>query len=183
MGHWTRVGIAAADAARYRESRDAAQLAATAATQVDGQFFAGLARFAAARLEPTGRALIAASDELEALGLDLLACEAAYAAARSLRRNRDGSAAVAAACRAADLHSRCENACIPWVAGFDAIEVLTSREQHIALLAASGRSDASIAEVAHISIRTVQNHLTHAYRKLGITSRKDLPDALSTAIG
>jgi DNA-binding CsgD family transcriptional regulator len=182
MGHWTRVGIAAADAARYSESHDAAQLAATAAAQVDGPFLAGLAHFAAARLDPTGRALVAASDELEALGLQLLACEAAYAAARALRRNGDGSGAVAAACRAADLHGRCENARIPWVAGFDAIEVLTPREQHIALLAASGHPDANIAELAHISIRTVQNHLTHAYRKLGITSRKELPEALSTVI-
>ncbi len=48
-------------------------------------------------------------------------------------------------------------------------------------MAAADNSDATIAEQLRISIRTVQNHLNHAYRKLAVTSRRDLANALSKA--
>jgi DNA-binding NarL/FixJ family response regulator len=70
------------------------------------------------------------------------------------------------------------NASIPWVAGFQAESVPTCREQQIAVLAASGRPDAAISADLSISVRTVENHLSHIYRKLDVTSRRDLPDAL-----
>jgi DNA-binding CsgD family transcriptional regulator len=56
---------------------------------------------------------------------------------------------------------------------------LTPREREIALLAAAGSSSRQIADSLVISVRTVDNHLQNAYRKLGVTSRQDLPRALS----
>jgi DNA-binding CsgD family transcriptional regulator len=56
---------------------------------------------------------------------------------------------------------------------------LTPREREIALLAAGGESSRQIAGRLVISVRTVDNHLQSAYRKLGVSRREDLPRVLS----
>lgn len=45
----------------------------------------------------------------------------------------------------------------------------------IARLAAAGLSNRTIAARLYISVRTVDNHLHHAYEKLGIAGRDELP--------
>lgn len=59
------------------------------------------------------------------------------------------------------------------------IEALTPSEQRIAEMAAEGLSNREIAQALFITVRTVEMHLTAAYRKLDVTSRKALPAALS----
>ena len=49
----------------------------------------------------------------------------------------------------------------------------------VARLAAAGRSDKEIAGELHISHRTVENRLQRVYTKLVISSRHDLPAALT----
>jgi DNA-binding CsgD family transcriptional regulator len=63
--------------------------------------------------------------------------------------------------------------------GAIAAEELTSREREIALLAASGLSSREIAERLVVSVRTVDNHLQRAYRKLGISRRQELGEVLA----
>ncbi len=58
---------------------------------------------------------------------------------------------------------------------------LTPREREIALLAGGGASSREIAGRLVISVRTVDNHLHSAYRKLGVTHRQDLARVLSAA--
>ncbi|CAL9477781.1 AAA family ATPase [Streptomyces sp. enrichment culture] len=60
-------------------------------------------------------------------------------------------------------------------------EALTDSERRIAGLAAEGRTNAEIAAALHLARRTVETHLTAAYRKLGITRRTELPAALPPA--
>ncbi|WP_369223831.1 LuxR C-terminal-related transcriptional regulator [Streptomyces sp. R39] len=55
---------------------------------------------------------------------------------------------------------------------------LTGSERRIAELAAEGRTNVEIAALLHLARRTVETHLTHAYRKLGIRRRTDLRPAL-----
>jgi DNA-binding CsgD family transcriptional regulator len=181
IGAWAMVGLAAHDAARYTGAPEAAQLAATAAERVEGPLHPCLSDYASARVADNPRTLSALSVRFEALGTILYAAEASYAAARAYRAASDGRAAVAAEVRSTMLHARCENASIPWVAGFQASEVLTRREQQTALLAAAGLSDSVIATELEISVRTVQNHLATVYRKLGVNSRRNLPDALASS--
>ena len=179
LGEWAIVGIAAHDAARYTAAAEAVQLAATAAERVDGPLHPCLSDYASARAADDPRALTALSARFEALGTTVYAAEASYAAARAYRAAGDGRAAAVATVRATILHARCENAAIPWAAGFQTGEVLTPREQQIALLAAAGDPDGAIAIELEISVRTVQNHLARVYRKLWISGRRDLPDALA----
>jgi DNA-binding CsgD family transcriptional regulator len=58
---------------------------------------------------------------------------------------------------------------------------LTASEQRVAELAASGLSNPEIAQRLFVTIKTVEMHLSNAYRKLGVRSRHELPGALATA--
>jgi len=59
-------------------------------------------------------------------------------------------------------------------------DALTAGERRVAALAAEGASNRQIAEHLFITQATVETHLRHAFRKLGITSRGDLPASLDT---
>ena len=55
------------------------------------------------------------------------------------------------------------------------IDALTPSERRVAGLAADGLSNAEIAQALFVTVRTVEMHLSAAYRKLEISSRTALP--------
>jgi DNA-binding CsgD family transcriptional regulator len=57
-------------------------------------------------------------------------------------------------------------------------EALTPMERRTAGLAADGLSNREVAQSLFLTVRTVEMHLTNAYRKLGISSRRELGGAL-----
>ncbi|MFF7456625.1 AAA family ATPase [Kitasatospora sp. NPDC008115] len=57
-------------------------------------------------------------------------------------------------------------------------EALTDSELRICRLAAAGHSNAEIAAMLHLAVRTVETHLTNSFRKLGVRRRVELPGAL-----
>jgi DNA-binding NarL/FixJ family response regulator len=59
------------------------------------------------------------------------------------------------------------------------IESLTASERRVASLAASGSSNRDIAQTLFVTPKTVELHLSNAYRKLGIRSRRELPAELA----
>jgi DNA-binding CsgD family transcriptional regulator len=64
---------------------------------------------------------------------------------------------------------------------FSGAEALTPSERRVAELAAEGRGNQEIAQTLFVTAKTVENHLGRAYRKLGISSRRELAAALSGA--
>jgi DNA-binding CsgD family transcriptional regulator len=58
---------------------------------------------------------------------------------------------------------------------------LTPSERRVTDLATEGLSNKEIAQALFVTLRTVEMHLSNAYRKLGISSRDQLPTALSTS--
>ena len=58
-------------------------------------------------------------------------------------------------------------------------DALTASELRVAELAASGQTNRQIAQALFVTLRTVENHLTSAYGKLEIKSRRDLTAALA----
>jgi len=60
---------------------------------------------------------------------------------------------------------------------------LTSQELVVARLAAQGRSNREIADELVVSIKTIEYHLRNAFGKLGVTSRRQLPDRLGVVAG
>jgi DNA-binding CsgD family transcriptional regulator len=55
---------------------------------------------------------------------------------------------------------------------------LSNQERRVAELAATGRTTKEIAAQLNLSPRTVDNHLHHAFRRLGVRNRAGLGDAL-----
>jgi DNA-binding CsgD family transcriptional regulator len=53
-------------------------------------------------------------------------------------------------------------------------DALTPSERRVVRLAAQGKSNPEIAQALFLTRRTVETHLTHAYQKLGISSREAL---------
>ncbi len=60
------------------------------------------------------------------------------------------------------------------------LAALTASERRVAALAAEGQTNREIAQALFVTPKTVELHLSNAYRKLGISSRRELPDALGT---
>jgi DNA-binding CsgD family transcriptional regulator len=56
---------------------------------------------------------------------------------------------------------------------------LTPQERRVATLAATGAGNREIAAELVLAVRTIESHLAGAYRKLGVSSRSQLRDALA----
>ena len=164
--------------ARLGQARQVAGRLDDLAAQVDGEFVAARAAYANAVAAGDGQALHAVSEAFEGLGALLYAAEASVEAAAVLRRGGRPREAAADENRAAQLLSRCEGAATPVVRTITARSRLTPGELDAAVQAAAGRSNKQIAADSHISVRTVENHLQRVYEKLGISSRRELADAL-----
>ncbi len=61
------------------------------------------------------------------------------------------------------------------------VESLTPSERRVVDLAANGHTNRDIAQELYVTPKTVEVHLSSAYRKLGIGSRRELEPALATA--
>jgi DNA-binding CsgD family transcriptional regulator len=62
------------------------------------------------------------------------------------------------------------------------VDSLTASERRAARLAAEGLSNREIAQRLFVTVKTVEDHLSATYRKLGITSRKQLAGALEATL-
>ena len=166
------------DLSRLGGFKEAAPELASLADRVDGPLAGVAAAYAAARVAGDGTALVAAAERFAGLDALLSAAEAADAASAAFREEGRDASARAAAARAGAWLASCEGARPPTLVGDAEAADLTSREREIAMLAAGGATSRDIADRLVISVRTVDNHLANAYRKLGVTRRQDLAGVL-----
>lgn len=61
---------------------------------------------------------------------------------------------------------------------YSGLEALTPSERRVAGMAAEGMTNREIAQSLFVTPKTVEVHLSHAYQKLDISSRRELPRAL-----
>ena len=62
------------------------------------------------------------------------------------------------------------------------VDALTASERRIAQIAAEGMANREIAQALFVTLKTVEAHLGSAYRKLEISSRSELEEALSRRV-
>jgi len=159
-------------------ARDASARLRELADACDSPLMTARARHAVALLTRDARELAAAAGDFEALGAMLLAAEATAGAAEAFSRAGARREAAAALRRSSILAAICEGAVTPGLLHVGAAVPLSGREREIVLLAAQGMASKDIAERLYLSVRTVNNHLQHAYTKLGVNSRAGLAQAL-----
>lgn len=175
---WNVAVIAYHDASRYGGARQVLTPLREAAPRVDGPLAACYLDHAIALEGHDPTALEDVSRRFEAHGTVLFAAEAAAEAALAYGRRGEPRQARGSGARFARLRAQCEGAVFPWLSGTASAVPLTGRERQVAALAAAGRTDAKIAALLGISIRTVQSHLARVYAKLGVTSRGQLAGSL-----
>ena len=98
------------------------------------------------------------------------------------RRPRCTPIAVSASVRrrhggAHELLAAAEAPATPLLIGLDHGPIgddLTAREREVVVMVTAGRTNREIAAALHISLRTVNSHLNHAYTKLGTSDRHEL---------
>lgn len=135
------------------------------------------------------RALAKAVDYLTESVARLAHAEALLELGARLRRRGRAERAIPHLRQAVELSARCESkplirraaeelrACEPATA-HGTVHGLTKQETRVAGMAAQGLTNRQIAEALFLTRRTVELHLSGAYRKLGIAGRADLAGAL-----
>ena len=180
--------------------REAAELATEhlALARVTGSAYAvvGALRTAAACLSVDRSSLLREAHSLALGRFDRLAAQVATDLAGLLALSSAGDIELAEAVallRAAEeyvdaedlwpLHTRIRRLLerlgeTPRVPRTETIARLTQSELRVARLAALGATNRAIAEDAGVTVKAVEWHLSHAYRKLDISGRRDLAQAL-----
>jgi len=174
--------IALHDAARLGEARAVEQRLNGLAEGIDGSLVTAFAVHARALAAGDPVGLKDVSTTFERMGAPLLAAEAAGEAALLYREAGLTGSALAGAARARTLATECEGARTPALDRVDLPLPLTTREREVAILAARGLSNREIAERLVVSVRTVDNHLHHAYSKLGVAGREELRAILGSRV-
>ncbi len=168
--------------ARLGRPRDASDRLAEIAGEMDGPYAPLCTAHARALLDDDGAALDRVSADFEAIGMLLVAAEAAAAAATAHDRACEGARFEASRRRATALLDRCPGAHPPTYTRFVTPAKLSPREAEVARLAARGLSSKAIAERLVVSVRTVDSHLAHIYAKLGVANRNELAAGLADAM-
>jgi DNA-binding NarL/FixJ family response regulator len=163
----------------YEAMRAGARADALAAEQealaerCDSRLVRAYAAHTSALAAADGDALLAAAEELAAIGALRYAMEAAADASRACRDVRKQDGARRALVRAEELYDEGPPPHVEDVGG--GVEALTPREAQLVELAARGLTSAEIADQLVLSRRTVESHLYHAMQKLGVSDRRELP--------
>jgi DNA-binding CsgD family transcriptional regulator len=160
------------DVARLGGAKDVVDRLSELAQICDSDFVSARADLAIALVAGDPEKLLTVAGDFAAIGADLLAVEAATAAASIWHRRGQLRQATAALARFETCVTRCEGARTPLLSTAKATAPLTGREQEVALLAAAGVPSKDIAEILYLSVRTVDNHLQRIYKKLGVTTPK-----------
>jgi DNA-binding CsgD family transcriptional regulator len=117
---------------------------------------------------------------LAALGAALRRSRRPTDAREPLRRALELADVCGAEPLAADVRTELNAAGVrPRTSALSGVESLTASERRVADLAAGGQTNSEIAQTLFVTPKTVEVHLTNAYRKLGIRSRKQLAGALA----
>ena len=190
------VAPALAACGRVDEARDVIAIAIDRARTFGAPWGLGMALRAAGTIEQgaTGAELLHAA--LEVLGPSLCRAEHAHALLElgaALRRSNQRTQAREYLRAALDMSYRCGAVPLVTRAGqelaatgarprrvmLSGLEALTASERRVAELATTGLSNPEIAQRLFVTRKTVETHLRHVYLKLNISSRQQLPAALS----
>jgi ATP/maltotriose-dependent transcriptional regulator MalT len=170
------------DLVRLGEAKVAATRLGELGAQLEGPFASLWAQHAVALGAGDGHALDAVAEGFASIGALLFAGEAASEASVAHASRGLRAREVESAGRARGWARACEGATTPALhrgADVPELDMLTAREREVVELAAGGLLTREIADRLFVSMRTVSNHLQHAYAKLGVSDRVALRQLLA----
>jgi len=164
--------LALYDAVRYGRADLVADQLGAATEDLGSPLLRAMAAHAEAQRAGDGWALDRVAESFAQMHANVLVIEAFADAARAHHdeADRNRSATLAALWQR---HTPAPNAL-----SRAAPAALTERELDVVQRTLTGESSKAIAEAEFLSVRTVDNHLGQAYRKLGVGSRDELRNAL-----
>jgi DNA-binding CsgD family transcriptional regulator len=183
---WLDAVVLSFELGRTAEAFDLAERGADAAARWDTAAARGHATLASGLVTGDIEMLEAAADRLSAAGHRLRETQALTALGTALLRHGDDRGGRKQLRAAVDLAVRCGAAEMAGAARTALVlaggrmgelatrDVLTTGERRVAELAARGLSNRQIADSLFVTVRTVESHLSNAYRKLRVTTRADL---------
>ncbi|MBB2892649.1 LuxR C-terminal-related transcriptional regulator [Flexivirga oryzae] len=158
--------------ARFDDAAAVEERLAILSGATDAGLVALFAAHAAASAGGGAGELRAVAERFAEAGALMLAAQASAEAARAERRAGHAAAANRMAQASRAYSAQCPGAPKPLLL----VEpiALTARERNIVDLARRGSTNQEIADLLVVSVRTVESHLQHAYRKLGVAGRSEL---------
>ena len=172
-GQRTSAAFALVTAVQFGDDSVADDMARIA-DEVPTPVTAAFARLAHGVADADGERIDSAAQELERLGMALVAADAYGLAATEHARAGRRTVVAAATASARRLAADCGGADTPALALTPRAVPLTAREHEVALMVATGESNRAIAERLVVSIRTVEGHIYRACTKLGVPDRAAL---------
>ncbi|GAA4011700.1 hypothetical protein GCM10022247_37720 [Allokutzneria multivorans] len=194
---WVDAACIQADQKQPSKARELVEQAREVAERWGTPRARGLALLSCGVLEKGKRSLELLEEAVAVLPDDIARLDVAVAEYRlgaQLLREDDSRAARSHLRRALDMATRCGATALGAAAGklhADAggrlhrhiaspVDTLTGSERRVAMLAMAGGSNKEIGDALRITVRTVEVHLTNAYRKLGVTGRAELASVLDS---
>jgi DNA-binding CsgD family transcriptional regulator len=165
------------DALRLAPGPAPAALVTEIAAGFDGRWAAAFRTHATAVADRDADGLLTAADAFEEIGARLHAAEVLDLAAGWLHAEGRRDGARRARARADEAFAACPGAVrrtLPAALDDPAVASLSRREREVAVLAAAGLANATIAERLGLSVRTTEGHLARAMAKLDVARRTEL---------
>jgi DNA-binding CsgD family transcriptional regulator len=167
---------------KKRDLKRAAKLAKVAG-KTQSQLLRSMGNFILAAAEMDSAALRRSVKEMEGTGVALHVLRGSVMLAMALRQDGDieGSAEVAdEAFRTSAINVSVKQRMFLPLAEACGLSI---RELEIGKMLASGKNPTEVAQELDLSVRTVENHVSSTYRKVGVGSRKRLSAAITTWLG
>ncbi len=161
------------DTVRFGGASEVVELLEEATAATTARIARLYAEHARAAVEHDPARLEYVADAFGSAGALLPGAEALAQAAAIRSQQGERGAAARTAVRAQVLAGRCPGAATPALHVIEELG-LPRRQLEIVALAAQGRSNREIADERVLSLRTVENHLSRAYRYLEVHGRMDL---------
>lgn len=183
---WLDAVVLSLELGRTAEAFGLAERGAEAAARWDTAAARGHTTLASGLVTGDIETLEAAADWLSAAGYRLREAQALTALGTALLRHGDDRGARKQLRAAVDLAVRCGDVEVVGAARTALVQaggktgelvtsdVLTAGERRVAEFAARGMTNRQIADSLFVTVRTVESHLSSAYRKLRVTTRADL---------
>lgn len=147
----------------------------------DSKLVAAMSEHALAATVDDPNRLVAVAEVFAVMGAVMLAAEILAEASSAYERRGESTLAAAASVRSTAFLRQCDTPLQANVFRLPTITPLSAREREVAYFAAEGASNKELADRLSLSTRTVENHMSSVFSKLGVLNRLELKAVIAAS--